>query len=215
MLIYAYVDEYYRIHIDPTVTINSENENDYKVQFVFQQPNGWGKQFTLYGVFKPVNDIPVSFRCDENNQVTIPNLYYGRYKKLGIGLRGVAYSTDTTTQTSTEYVEFTKDSFVKTNDEEYTCTINKSSLTLNSPQLLNICIYTDNQQTILEPVDYGVKYTKDNIIITLNIPLDSYPAYNGVFNFINVSSISGTQKQEQIVRTTDYYYVPVRMGAMQ
>lgn len=216
MLIRAYVDEYYRIHIDPTVTINSENENDYRVQFIFQQP--WGDEFTLYGVFKPVNDIPVSFRCDENNQVTIPNLYYGRYKRLGIALRGVAYAHTNIGDTQTASVSFTKDSFVKNEMGEYVCTLSKATLDLSSPQLLSICIYTDEQQTILEPIDYFVKYTPQNIIITLNVPLDTYESYNGSFNFISIGnsgSATNTGNRQQIVRTTDYFYVPVVMGAMQ
>lgn len=215
MLIRAYVDEFYRIHIDPTITINSENENDYTVKFIFQQP--WGNEFTLYGVFKPVNDIPVSFKCNDNNEVTIPNLYYGRYKRLGIALRGVAYAQTNIGETQTASVNFSKSDFVKNSFGEYVCTISKQTLDLASPQLLSICIYTDDQQTILEPIDYFVKYTPESVIITLNIPLDNYATYNGAFNFISIGSsgatTSGTQKQ--IIRTTDYYYVPVVMGAMQ
>lgn len=214
MLIYAYIDEYYRIHIDPTVTINSENENDYKIQFLFQQPNGWGKEFTLYGVFKPVNDIPVSFKCDENNQVTIPNLYYGRYKKLGIALRGVSYNSSTSNIAKTECIKFKKEDFVKTNENEYTYIIGRKSLSIDCAQILNICVYTDEQETILEPVDYGVKYEKDTITVTLNLPLEEYSVYNGIFNLISSSDIDNINKQK-IVRTTDYYYVPVVMGAMQ
>lgn len=211
MTILAYVDSNNQIHIDPTVVINSNNTGAYKVKFVFQE--SWSTDLTLYGVFKPTNDIPVSFKCDENHEVDIPDLCYGYYKKLGIGLKGVGYSESTSNATTTSR-SFTKDDFILSSTGEYECIINRKDLEIANAILLSINVITHETSSILEPVDYFVRYTPNYIIITLNIDLSDYDKYNGTLNFISIESskTSNTVTKQKVV-ATDYYYVPILQGA--
>lgn len=210
MTIIAYVDKFNQIHIDPTVVINSNNVGVYKVKFIFQE--NWSSDLTLYGVFKPVNDIPISFKCNESNEVELPELNYGYYKKLGIGLKGTGVSKTTTSAATTVAKSFDKSDFILQPSGEYECVISRSDLDITGAILLSINVISDIQTSVLEPIDYFVRYTPTQIIITLNADLSTYSEYRGNFNFIAMGEDNVSTTTKQITLATDYYYVPIQQG---
>ena len=92
MNITVYINKLNNILIDRNITINSGVTNGYTACFKFQVP--WKKDLELFAVFKPVNDIPVKLKLDNNNSCDIPPQLYKRFSKLGIGLRGERKSGD-------------------------------------------------------------------------------------------------------------------------